>query len=248
MNDYNHYSSPTSLAEHVRNYHKSSPISSYLQEIVYGGSDGIVTTLAVISGFAGAGASNLGLSTTVVLLFGLANLFADATSMGLGNYLSVRSEKAVGDRQCQKQAAELSHDPAKTKESVEFLLQNKGYTQADAEAMGQLMMKNQEHLLEFTLSEEIGVGNSFNENPLISSVFTFGAFVSFGFLPIIPYLMTSLENQYWLAVSFAALSLIILGSVRRVVTGESWLKAIGETLLVGGLSTLVAFGVGSLFG
>ena len=74
--------------------HKVSIFQSYLKEIVYGGNDGIVTTFAIVAGFAGAqlsAASPMGYVT--VLLFGFANLFADGLSMGLGNFLSIRSEK-----------------------------------------------------------------------------------------------------------------------------------------------------------
>ena len=70
--------------------------SEYFKEVIYGGIDGIVTTFAVVAGFAGASLSSdnaVQISFLIVLLFGLANLFADAASMGLGNFLSVRSEK-----------------------------------------------------------------------------------------------------------------------------------------------------------
>lgn len=73
---------------------KQNNIAHFLKEIMYGGMDGIVTTFAVVAGFSGANSGNLALSSSLVLLFGFANLFADATSMGLGNFLSVRSDNA----------------------------------------------------------------------------------------------------------------------------------------------------------
>ena len=47
-------------------------VKKYLKEIVYGANDGIVTTFAVIAGVAGAD-----LSTSVILIIGFANIFAD---------------------------------------------------------------------------------------------------------------------------------------------------------------------------
>lgn len=61
----------------------------YLAEIIYGANDGIVTTFAVVSGVAGAT-----LNPSIVLILGIANLFADGVSMGMSNYLSRRSEIA----------------------------------------------------------------------------------------------------------------------------------------------------------
>ena len=82
--------------KHIEDEHKQSKVSEYLKEIVYGGSDGIVTTFAVVAGFSGAQNMNIAQnSVMVVLLFGLANLFADASSMGLGNILSILADKDV---------------------------------------------------------------------------------------------------------------------------------------------------------
>ncbi len=60
--------------------------SKYLPEFVYGGIDGSVTTFAIVAGVMGAS-----LSSTIVLILGFANLFADGFSMAVSNYLSVKS-------------------------------------------------------------------------------------------------------------------------------------------------------------
>ena len=58
----------------------------YLPEFVYGGIDGTITTFAVVSGVLGAS-----LSSSIVLILGFANLFADGFSMAVSNYLSTKS-------------------------------------------------------------------------------------------------------------------------------------------------------------
>ena len=61
-------------------------ISRYLPDLVFGANDGIITTLAVVSGVVGAS-----LSTKIILILGFANLLADGVSMGASNVLSRRS-------------------------------------------------------------------------------------------------------------------------------------------------------------
>lgn len=61
-------------------------IGKYLPDLIFGANDGIITTLAVVSGVVGAR-----LSTTVILILGFANLVADGFSMGASNVLSRRS-------------------------------------------------------------------------------------------------------------------------------------------------------------
>ncbi|MFC6991137.1 VIT1/CCC1 transporter family protein [Haladaptatus sp. GCM10025707] len=65
------------------------PSGRYIAELVYGANDGIVTTFAVVAGVAGAT-----LSPTIVIILGVANLFADGFSMGMSNFLSRRSDIA----------------------------------------------------------------------------------------------------------------------------------------------------------
>lgn len=59
----------------------------YLRDVVFGANDGVVTTLAVLAGSAGAG-----FPLEVALVLGLANLVADGFSMAVGNYVSMKSE------------------------------------------------------------------------------------------------------------------------------------------------------------
>ncbi len=62
----------------------------YIRDLVYGALDGIVTTFAVVAGVSGGA-----LSLKAVLVVGAANLFADGLSMGVGNYLSIRSHESA---------------------------------------------------------------------------------------------------------------------------------------------------------
>ena len=62
-------------------------LGHYLRDVVYGASDGVVTTLAVVAGVAGAG-----FSMQVGVILGIANLIADGLSMAVSNYLGLKSE------------------------------------------------------------------------------------------------------------------------------------------------------------
>jgi len=65
-------------------------LEDYLSEFVYGGIDGAVTTFAVVAGATGAG-----FNTKILLVLGFANLIADGFSMGVGSYLSTKSEQEL---------------------------------------------------------------------------------------------------------------------------------------------------------
>jgi vacuolar iron transporter family protein len=62
----------------------------YIRDVIYGANDGIITTFAVVAAVTGGA-----LSARAVLIVGIANLFADGLSMGVGNYLSIRSHESA---------------------------------------------------------------------------------------------------------------------------------------------------------
>jgi VIT1/CCC1 family predicted Fe2+/Mn2+ transporter len=62
----------------------------YIREVIYGANDGIITTFAVVAGVTGGA-----LPPKAVLIVGTANLLADGLSMGVGNYLSIRSHESA---------------------------------------------------------------------------------------------------------------------------------------------------------
>lgn len=70
--------------------------ATLLGDAVFAVNDGIITTFAVVAGVTGAS-----LSSSVILILGFANLFADGLSMASGHYLGIKSEieyqKAQGD-------------------------------------------------------------------------------------------------------------------------------------------------------
>lgn len=75
----------------------------YLSEFVYGGIDGAVTTFAVVAGATGAR-----FDTKIILVLGFANLIADGFSMGVGSYLSTKSEVELDIKKGKKRDDEPS--------------------------------------------------------------------------------------------------------------------------------------------
>ena len=78
----------------------------HLRDIVYGGLDGTVTTFAVMAGATGAD-----LPSRIIIILGLANLFADGFSMGMGAYMGEKSEQQYNDKQ---QITSNTSDPVMT--------------------------------------------------------------------------------------------------------------------------------------
>lgn len=241
------------LQEHLEHEHPQSPFAAYIKEVIYGGVDGIVTTFAVVAGFSGAALSNettTQLSFVVVLLFGLANLFGDATSMGLGNFLSVRSEKDLYMSARKKEQTEVRTNTEMEYQETITILIGKGYSESDATAMADLYRKNEDYWIDFMMNHELEMPDVRDENPILTGSATFFSFLAFGAIPLLPFMfagdMTPGE-AFEFSIMGTFVALILLGLLKWKVVGSSLWKSLFEVVVVGGVAAFVAFFVGTLF-
>lgn len=249
MND-NKLMNQQTLQDHIKNEHHISPFSTYLKEFVYGGNDGIVTTFAVVAGFSGAniGDHALNFSIVTVLLFGLANLFADGAAMGLGNYLSIRSEKKLYRNFYEKELEETKTSYDYEIKETEQLFQEQGFDTEDSKTLTQIVSKNTDFWVKFMVQYECDMENPEGDSPLYCGLATFASFVFFGFIPLIPYFFNTDPSVTFIYSSlFTAGALALLGSFRAFATKDSYIISIIETLIIGGTAAVLAYIVGILF-
>lgn len=238
---------------HLAKEHSTSTITQYLKEIVYGGNDGIVTTFAVVAGFTGAsvGAHSIpSLSVMTVILFGLANLFADGAAMGLGNFLSVRAEKSVYQIHKDKEAHEVVHSKEMELAETRYLLEDKGFTPEQARQLADIFSTNSEYWVEFMMQYEVELPNPEGESALLNGLATFISFVIFGFIPLLPYFFMSghdTQDTFLYSCFATFVALVLLGLTSAYASGRNRLLSLFETVAVGTVSASVAFFVGTLF-
>ncbi len=236
--------------QHLATEHNLGRLSEFLREIVYGGNDGIVTTFAVVAGFAGAGAEGVAaVGAIAVLLFGLANLFADATSMGLGAFLATRSAQDIYRAARTREMREIHDRPEKERAELFEILRVKEVPEADIHGFADLYQRNPELLADFMMQHEIGMPDPSGGNPALDGLATFLSFIFFGAIPLIPYFLRDPDRAtfHW-SVFATFLALVLLGLLRWRVTHEGVARCVAETLAVGGVCAVIAYAVGMAVG
>ncbi|SIN92455.1 VIT1/CCC1 transporter family protein [Vannielia litorea] len=220
------------------------PLAHHLKQITYGGNDGIVTTFAIVAGFAGAEAEGAGaIGAVAVLVFGLANLFADGVSMGLGEFLSTRSARALyrAERARVLEGAD--------RRRLVAMLGARGLTPGTAARVAEGLEESPELVADLLAGAGVSMPDLRDATPARDGVVTFGAFLAFGLVPLLPFLLAGPEAGSTLSSVAASLAaLTALGLLRARATGERGVRALGEVLGVGVLCGLVAYGVGALVG
>ncbi|MDA0222858.1 MAG: VIT1/CCC1 transporter family protein [Proteobacteria bacterium] len=238
------------LQKHRAEVHGIGRLQENLRQIVYGGNDGIVTTFAVVAGFAGAQAEGvLQIGTVAVLLFGFANLLADGVSMGLGEFLSARSQHDVYHAIRHQELRAIAKRPKAEADEVLAILAHRGVNTEDATAFVAVLERNPEMMADFMMSYEFGMSDPDEENPAINGLFTFFSFLVFGVIPILPYVfLEATQTTFLISVLSTFGALFSLGLLRWFATLERLVTCLAETVLVGGICASVAYGVGLLFG
>ncbi len=221
------------------------PPVSYLRDFVYGAIDGAVTTFAVVAGSRGA---NLG--DSVVVILGLANLFADGFSMAVSNYLGTRAEREQRERARRIEERHIERVPDGEREEIRQLFAAKGFEGDDLERVVQVITADRQRWVDTMMVEELGYGADAG-SPLRAAAATFAAFLVVGSLPLAVYLVDlavpgDIAHPFAWSAAMTAVAFVAVGSLKALVVGQRWWRAGLETLAVGGAAAVVAYVVGVL--
>jgi VIT1/CCC1 family predicted Fe2+/Mn2+ transporter len=230
------------LAKHKQEEPHGSQLGEYIHDIVYGANDGIITTFAVVSGVAGAH-----LSPMVVIILGYANVLADGLSMGLGNYLSIKSKEDNYNRLYKEEMKEIDEIPEIEREEVREMYEAKGFTGDELDIVVRRITSNPEVWVDTMMREEHGLTKEEISSPALHGFMTFISFLVFGSIPITPYVLPIAdESRFPYAVCATAVALLIVGFLRSWVTRERMYKGPLEILFVGMTCAAASYAVGML--
>jgi len=224
-------------------YHKVEQ-GKYIGPAIYGASDGIVTTFAVVAGVAGAQ-----LDPKIVLILGFANLFADGFSMAVGDYLSEKSERDYIKSEREREMWEVENFPEFERKEIEEIYRKKGIEGETLKKVVDVITSDKKLWIDTMMTEELGLIEDESTSPLKSALVTFFSFVIAGFMPLVAYVFSSFVqffSQYpFLSACFlTGIALFTVGALRQIVTSVKWYIGGLEMLLIGGASAAVAYIVG----
>jgi len=212
----------------------------YIGDFVYGANDGIITTFAVVAGAAGAL-----LPGGVVIILGLANLVADAFSMGASNFLSLRSQRDFVKMQRGREEWEIENYPQVEKQETREIMRHWGFSKDMVEPAVTAISSDKQRWASFLMREELDLQENDSASPTSHGIATFGAFIVAGALPLLPYFFAiDPQQQFLISGILAAVTFFVVGAARTLINEGNILKAGFEMLLVGGIAAAVAYGIG----
>ena len=232
---------PDAIAQRI-----SAPTAqSYLKDLVYGSIDGAITTFAVVAGVMGAG-----LSESVILILGFANLLADGFSMAVSNYLGTRAEAQMRRRARAIEERHIELYPAGEVEEIREIFKQKGFEGPVLDEIVQVVTGNRQLWINTMLQDEWGLPLA-TPSAWKAGLATFVAFAAIGLIPLVPFVVSlvvhaSMSVLFGASIALTGVALFLVGALKSRFVEERWYEAGLETLGIGGGAAVLAYGVGLL--
>ena len=212
-----------------------------LREVVFGAQDGLLSTVALVTGVAVAVESQ-----TTVLVAGLAAALPGMLSMATGAFLGSRAEQDVQRAEIAREAQELEDNPAEELAELVVLYQREGKTYAEARHLADEIAEDKDLWLRTLVEKELGISPDDTSNPTKDALTMGVAFILGATIPIMPHFFLEGGQAIGISIAAALTGLFILGVGKGRLVQRSPLMQGLEILAIGAVSAGIGFGLGNL--
>jgi len=210
---------------------------------VFGVSDGLVSNIALILGIAGASTE-----ASLVRLAGVSGLLAGAISMAAGEWVSVRAQNELIERELEIERRSLAEDPEAEQRELAAIYRARGLAEEHAELVANAIMADPEVALEVHAREELGVDPAGIGSPGLVAISSFGAFTLGAIVPLLPWFFADGANAAIASVILGVIGAAAIGLLLARFTERSPVRtAIRQVLVAAGAAT-ATYLIGSALG
>jgi vacuolar iron transporter family protein len=214
-----------------------------LRAAVFGINDGLVSNLALIMGVAG-GTGN----PDAIVLAGVAGLVAGAGSMAAGEWISVRSQRELYEREIEVERWELEAFPDDERDELELIYRSKGLDEEAAREVADRIMRDPEVALDTLAREELGLNPGDLDSPWVAAGSSLVAFATGAVVPLVPFLVATGTRALVAAAVLSAIALALVGVTLSTFTGRGAARSAARMVAIGAGTALITFGIGSALG
>lgn len=210
---------------------------------VFGISDGLVSNVSLVLGFAGGG-----VAASVVRLGGLAGAVAGAFSMAAGEWISVSAQNELVEREMAIERRELEKNPEKETLELAAFYEDHGMTREQAIAGATEVMQDKERALLVHAREEFGLDPTDMPSAIGAAALSFVMFIVGAMLPVVPWFFTSGTGASVASVSIGVVSAAAVGAALGVSTERSVARSSVRQVAILLVATGATYLIGTLLG
>jgi len=213
-----------------------------VRDMIFGANDGLVSTLAFVVGAFGAFSDS-----HIVLLTGIAELFAGTISMAVGSYQSSKSELEVLERESQRKKVKGKTPEEERTELIKFY-ESEGFKREEAEAIVDRIAEEKELPTQVGALEELGLAPEELGNPVKAGLLC-GVFFALGALvPILPFAFPIGAWEALIASIIGTVAALFgVGVIKTIFSRKSWVRSGLEMMVIGISAAAITYMIGTLF-
>jgi len=214
-----------------------------VRDMIFGANDGLVSTLAFVAGVFGAITDPY-----IILLSGIAELFAGTISMAAGAYQSSKSELEVLERESQRKKIKKGKNPEEEREELTKFYQAEGFKKGEAEAIVARIAEEKELPAQTETLEELGLAPEELGNPVKAGVLCGVSFGLAALVPILPFVFPIGCWESLIASTVATVATLFgVGAMKTIFSRKSWVRSGLEMMIIGASAAAITYMIGTLF-
>lgn len=230
--------------EHLPMVHRHRDVQGgEARAAVFGVSDGLVSNVALILGIAGASTDG-----SLVRLAGVSGLLAGAVSMAAGEWVSVRAQNELVERELDIERRSLAENPDAETRELAAIYRDRGLRPESAAELASEIMADPEVALDVHAREELGVDPDGAGRPFTVATASFFAFACGAFVPLAPWLVTDGSGAVLASVVLGVIAAAAVGVAIAAFTERSRLRTAIRQVLVAAGACGATYVIGSLLG
>jgi vacuolar iron transporter family protein len=235
----------THLHHTDRNEHSEEHLTSsaFLRDVVIGMSDGLTVPFALAAGLSGAVDSS-----SIIVIAGIAEVAAGSIAMGLGGYLSGKTEQDHYVNEEKREHFEVENLREREIEETKEFFANIGLSKEVQEQATKEIAQDKNRWVEFMMKYELGLDKPDPKRATKSALNIGLSYIVGGIIPLSPYFFISNSNEALkYSVVATLICLFIFGYFKSKMTGVNPLWGAIRVTLIGAIAAGAAFGIAKLF-
>ncbi len=226
--------------QHRAEVHRSDRFG-WLRALVLGANDGILSTGALLLGVAGAGATR-----GQLVVAGVAAVSAGAFSMGIGEYVSVSSQRDTEDADRATEAAELEDDPESELAELKNIYVDRGLDEGLALQVAEALTATDP--LAAHLRDELGITDEMRARPLQAASSSFASFAVGASIPLLTAVLAPSAGRAIAITVATVVAMVTLGAVGGRLGGASLWRGALRVGIGGSAALALTYLIGVVFG
>ncbi len=214
---------------------------NWLRAGVLGANDGIVSTAGLVMGVAGAA-----VSSTTLLVAGLAGVVAGALSMAGGEYVSVSSQRDTEVAAIDAERRKLAVQPEAQLVALAARYRAKGLSAATARVVATELTARD--ALGAHTEATLGIAADERTSPWTAAWASMAAFVAGAVIPLLAMVLAPVSVREVSTVVAVSVALLLTGWTSARLGGGSPLRPMARNLVVGSVAMGLTYLVGHLVG